>query len=108
MNTKSTAEQKIKDEITQRAIIYLQKQERQLGIDFNLENAIEVANDVAFNIEVEILKASGKLFSFSGEDSCEDCAGWDGVSRRCYCGNRRVDWTYEGNFECMHVYAEAY
>ena len=32
------------------------------------------------------------------------CSGWDGVSRRCNCGNRRVDWVWENNI----LYAEAY
>lgn len=33
--------------------------------------------------------------------NCEDwddnayCAGWDGESRRCQCGNRRVGWETE-------------
>lgn len=25
-------------------------------------------------------------------DEGENCAGWDGVDRRCDCGNRRVYW----------------
>lgn len=40
---------------------------------------------------------------FSGQN-CDDCAGWDGLSRRCNCGNRRVSWTIDHNFP----YAEAY
>ena len=38
-----------------------------------------------------------------------ECWGWDGESRRCECGNRRVDWTCEeqkdGTWVC---YAEAW
>lgn len=31
--------------------------------------------------------------AFVGWDECEDeCRGWDGQSRRCECGNRRVEW----------------
>jgi hypothetical protein len=26
------------------------------------------------------------------DDDRMECLGWDGVSRRCYCGNRRVSW----------------
>ena len=36
----------------------------------------------------------------------EGCDGWDGVSRRCNCGNRRVDWVWE-EFASI-LYAEAY
>jgi hypothetical protein len=26
------------------------------------------------------------------EDDADECLGWDGVDRRCDCGNRRVSW----------------
>jgi hypothetical protein len=33
---------------------------------------------------------------FDGDDTCawndNVCTGWDGYSRRCECGNRRVSW----------------
>ena len=41
---------------------------------------------------------------FEGSDSCSwnwndtDCAGWDGYSHRCACGNRRVYWSVKGNW----------
>lgn len=38
---------------------------------------------------------------FAEEDYCD---GWDGISRRCNCGNRRVDWIWESEI----LYAEAY
>lgn len=41
--------------------------------------------------------------AFDGQDCCGDCRGWDGVSNRCDCGNRRVCWADE-----EHSYAEAY
>lgn len=31
------------------------------------------------------------LIDFEGRN-CEDCTGWNGVDRRCSCGNRRVYW----------------
>jgi hypothetical protein len=41
-----------------------------------------------------------------GED---ECPGWDGVSYRCFCGNRRVSWETYGSaetgftaFACAH------
>lgn len=30
---------------------------------------------------------------FDGQN-CDECPGWDGLSRRCECGNRRVYWEY--------------
>jgi hypothetical protein len=42
---------------------------------------------------------------FVGQDSCEyawdndiPCTGWDGYSRRCDCGNRRVYWAVDGDW----------
>lgn len=29
---------------------------------------------------------------FAGKNCDGPCRGWDGVSRRCDCGNRRVYW----------------
>ena len=35
------------------------------------------------------------FISFCGQDGCSDeCEGWDGESRRCQCGNRRVYWDH--------------
>ena len=31
------------------------------------------------------------------DDNAIECEGWDGVSRRCDCGNRRVYWTTYGD-----------
>jgi len=33
-------------------------------------------------------------FGFEGEN-CDTSCGWDGMSRRCHCGNRRVSWVYD-------------
>lgn len=30
--------------------------------------------------------------AFDGDDGCEECEGWDMMSNRCDCGNRRVSW----------------
>ena len=50
-------------------------------------------------------------YSFYGKN-CEDCGGWDGISKRCNCGNRRVDWTGDISFldendAISKLYAEA-
>jgi hypothetical protein len=26
------------------------------------------------------------------DDDAPECEGWDGIDRRCDCGNRRVNW----------------
>jgi len=42
-------------------------------------------------------------------DEGEDCMGWDGVDRRCDCGNRRVYWaSYQQPDGTFVVYGEAY
>ena len=28
------------------------------------------------------------------------------TSNRCYCGNRRVGWEHDGNFEDIQIYAQ--
>jgi len=67
---------------------------------------------IAANIE-----AIGDGYTEFGGMNCNDyrdddemfCEGWDGVDRRCDCGNRRVSWSTEqdskGNWS---AYAEAY
>lgn len=45
--------------------------------------------------------------SFNGQN-CDDCSGWDGTSRRCNCGNRRVSWVVEEWVNEPYAYAEAY
>lgn len=49
-----------------------------------------------FKAEILPLIAQGGGFSFGG-DNCEtdDGCSWDGVSRRCDCGNRRVEWVHD-------------
>ena len=39
-------------------------------------------------------------------DDEELCSGWDGRSKRCECGNRRVDWEYNERWD--EIYAEAW
>lgn len=97
-------------EYTQRAVLWLQEHGKKLGEDFNLNNAVAEAEQLAFDQEVARLTLCGELHSFAGDDNCENCGGWDGVSRRCECGNRRVSWTtgWGHSFEKPMVYAEAY
>jgi len=46
---------------------------------------------------------SEEMYEFDGMN-CDDCDGWDGVSRRCSCGNRRVYWIWDKSV----LYAEAW
>lgn len=75
-----------------------------------------MSDEEIFNKLVEEkLKTFIGFIDFDG-NNCHDCAGWnegvpecsgwDGRSRRCECGNRRVDWVLSS---CKtYVYAEAY
>ncbi len=40
------------------------------------------------------------------DDNQPECGGWDGVSRRCDCDNRRVYWCISKNADGLY-YAEA-
>ena len=74
-----------------------------------------------FNTSEEAIAAAiaaigGGLIEFDGmncndyaDDDGVECGGWDGVSRRCDCANRRVNWdVYRDDKTGYHVYAEAY
>lgn len=48
----------------------------------------------------EAMPADGEFIEFEGQNCYDwndegECRGWDGKSRRCDCGNRRVDWVVE-------------
>jgi hypothetical protein len=48
---------------------------------------------------------------FVGDENCNDYDGdcdWDGVSRRCECGNRRVYWTTDYIQGRWQAYGEAW
>lgn len=52
------------------------------------------------------------FIDFDGQN-CSDynddaCAGWDGESRRCCCGNRRVFMSTVNTKDGWYWYAEAY
>lgn len=43
------------------------------------------------------------------DEDQDECTGWDGESRRCDCGNRRVDWLAEQTTSGKwYAYAYAY
>jgi hypothetical protein len=50
-------------------------------------------------IDAAVANAEDDYIEFDGmncndylDDGDEECGGWDGESRRCDCGNRRVYW----------------
>lgn len=65
---------------------------KKYGEDFTEETAIEIADNIAFYEAVETMKKNLGFISFSGNDDCENCRGWDMESNRCECGARRVYW----------------
>lgn len=108
LEAKRKDEQKIA--LAVRATAWLAARNQLPGRDFEAARAVDVANERAYEEEVERLTSGASMHSFGGDDSCEGCSGWDGTSRRCACGNRRVSWTrgYSHTFESPEVYAEAY
>jgi len=92
-----------------RAVDWLRARGKEPGRDYEAGQAIDVANDLAAEEEQKRMVADGPI-EFCGDDTCEGCDGWDGESRRCSCGNRRVGWERgDGHtFETPYVYAEAF
>lgn len=94
-----------------RAVVWLLERGKHPGKDYEACRAIETANQMAF--DEEVARQGPGPHDFSGQN-CGDyddteCSGWDGSSRRCECGNRRVSWVegYGHSFEEPCVYAEA-
>lgn len=108
-NQRSEAYKARSQDLLERAVAWLHTKGLVLGKDFTLTNAVQVANDIRFNELVAERKANMRgSIEFNGQN-CEDhCLGWDGDSRRCDCGNRRVCWEYNGDFDDMYVYGDAY
>ncbi len=101
-----------KTELINQAIKYCLDNGRQFGDGLSVENAIQIANDIAFNKEVKRCEAQAgdEYIDFEGQN-CEDpCAGWNPSERRCQCGNRRVSWeeNWNADFRNMSIYPAAY
>lgn len=106
---KSNEESKLRG----KAVNYLLSRGKKINEDFEVDWAIQTANEVAYEEEkmrrITRIAESGNLTEFNGQN-CEECDGWDGESRRCDCGNRRVGWDW---YECDDfleplIYGEAY
>lgn len=73
----------------------------------------ETIEEVYKRLVAEKLAAnSDRMFDFEGHNCADswdeglECSGWDGESRRCSCGNRRVSWVLSD--DNTYVYAEAH
>lgn len=86
----------------EKAIQFLSERGKTVSVDYELGSAVFLANDIATGEAIEKRLESGGMFDFDGQN-CDECAGWDGRSRRCECGNRRVDWVSHGDFENPYV-----
>jgi hypothetical protein len=100
-------------ELLNQAIAYCLENGRTFGDGLSVENAIQVANDIAFQKEVarKETEIGDGYIGFDGQNCEDECAGWNPqVSHRCECGNRRVSWTggWSSDFRNMDIYAEAY
>lgn len=89
------------------AIAWLAVRGKVVGIDYKMENAVEVANELAFDEEIAQIKAANEWQYVSGNDECTHCRGWDGSSPRCECGTYRVSWEcgYGHSFKTPSVLA---
>jgi len=67
----------------------------------------ELVKDAISEIDGFIDFNGNNCSDFSGWNlKALECEGWNGVDRRCQCGNRRVSWVLS---DCeTYVYAEAY
>jgi hypothetical protein len=94
----------------QEAVQWLLAKGKKLGEDFAIIDAVDHANELAYDEEIARMKASGGFIDFNGKNCDGPCGGWDMSGHRCDCGNRRVSFTtgYSHSFKQPHVYAEAY
>jgi hypothetical protein len=70
------------------------------------EAAIQAAIDYVDKYEGTI---EFEGFNCDDVNSGDNCTGWDGVDRRCECGNRRVHWLTSQNSDGKwSAYAVAY
>lgn len=97
-------------EYRDKAIQYLLDKGKKLGSDFTSDNAINAANNLAFELEVARRNMSPEPIDFDGQNCDGPCSGWTPGEHRCDCGNRRVGWctTFGHSFETPSIYPEAY
>lgn len=94
------------------AVCWLLAKGHTYGKDFTSDTAIQVAENIAYVEEVARRTSVDEViwWDFVGQNCDEPCQGWDGVSHRCECDNRRVTWV-QGighTYDVPSVYAEAH
>jgi len=96
------------NDLQSHANAYLSANGKVAGRDFAPDKAVEAANDLAYELEVQRLKAECPVET--GDAGCEPNCTWDGESRRCECGNRRMQWErgFTHSFLDPWVYAAPY
>ncbi len=104
---KSEAEQ-AREALCMRAIQYCLNHGKTMADISNPDAALYIASQIHRDSLIAEATDGEGFQDFSGDDNCEGCAGWDGASHRCECGNRRVSWEYEGNFENGYIRGVAY
>lgn len=73
------------------------------NVTHDFSEAIPIANNIRFG-ELKLENESDDV----DHSCCADCSSWDTSDNRCSCGNRRMCWAYDGDFENMIIYPEAY
>lgn len=97
-------------ELQNEAVTWLLARGKTIGVDFNVAEAVMVANEIAYHAECKRLIDQGEFIDFNGQNCDGPCSGWLPGSHRCDCGNRRVDFI-QGNFHTFKepsVTGEAY
>lgn len=97
-------------ELQNEAVTWLLARGKKIGVDFNVAEAVMIANELAYHDECKRLTDQGEFISFNGQNCDGPCDGWLPGSHRCDCGNRRVDFV-QGNFHTFKepsVTGEAY
>lgn len=95
---KKKAEQEAKDKVD-RAVQFLLDHGKKLGEDFSVTTAISDATGVRF--EELIKEQEGNTVK---QSYCSECSQWIAGEPRCSCGNCRIAWGYDGDFENLHIY----
>jgi len=85
-----------------KAIQYLIENGKKLGVDFDANLAISSANEL--KCDKLIAEQKGEEVSIS---CCSECSTWTAGEHRCSCGNRRMYWDYNGDFEEMYLFPMA-
>jgi hypothetical protein len=101
--TISKQQEQLNKDKTQRAVLFLLNKGLKLGTDFNLDTAIfDATNIVCEDARKEM---EGKTIKIQ---CCSECSSWIGGEHRCSCGNRRMYWDFEGDFEnwSLNPYAD--